>query len=88
MYTKNLVFKGKRRKIRIDQSAFKVSVGDPFAQYWCIDFGLLWQQHTQTQSLQELITRARVLYALGHFLGASTARAVRGTIAIKGIFEN
>ena len=41
VYTKNLVFKGKRRKIRIHQSAFKVSVGDPFAQYWCIDFGLL-----------------------------------------------
>ena len=35
------LFKGKRRKIRIHQSAFKVSVGDPFAQYWCIDFGLV-----------------------------------------------
>ena len=41
MYTKKLVFKGKRRKIHIHQRAFKVFVGDPFAQYWCIDFGLL-----------------------------------------------
>ena len=41
MYTKKLVFKGKRRKINIHQRAFKVFVGDPFAQYWCIDFGLL-----------------------------------------------
>ena len=41
MYTEKLVFKGKRRKIHIHQSAFKVFVGDPFAQYWCIDFGLL-----------------------------------------------
>ena len=41
VYTKNLVFKGKRRKIHIHQRAFKVFVGDPFAQYWCIDFGLL-----------------------------------------------
>ena len=36
-----LVFKGKRRKIHIHQRAFKVVVGDPFAQYWCSDFGLL-----------------------------------------------
>ena len=41
VYTKKLVFKGKRRKIHIHQRAFKVVVGDPFAQYWCIDFGLL-----------------------------------------------
>ena len=41
MYTKELVFKGKRRKIHIHQRAFKVFVRDPFAQYWCIDFGLL-----------------------------------------------
>ena len=34
-------FKGKRRKIHIQQRASKVFVGDPFAQYWCIDFGLL-----------------------------------------------
>ena len=38
---KMLVFKGKRRKINIHQRGFKVFVGDPFAQYWCIDFGLL-----------------------------------------------
>ena len=31
----------KERKIHIHQRAFKVSVGDPLAQYWCIDFGLL-----------------------------------------------
>ena len=36
-----LVFKGKRRKIRVHQSAFEMFVGGPFAQYWCIDFGLL-----------------------------------------------
>ena len=35
VYTKKIVFKGKRRKIRIHQSAFKVFVGDPFAQHWC-----------------------------------------------------
>ena len=35
------VFKGKRRKIHIHQRASKVFVGDPFAQFWCIDFGLL-----------------------------------------------
>ena len=37
----SLVFKGKRRKIHIHQRAFKVFVGNPFAQCWCIDFGLL-----------------------------------------------
>ena len=41
MHTKKLVFKGKRRKIHIHQRAFEAVVGDPFAQYWCIDFGLL-----------------------------------------------
>ena len=41
VYSKKLVFKGKRRKIHIHQRAFKVVVGDPFAQHWCIDFGLL-----------------------------------------------
>ena len=41
VYTKQLVFKGKRRKIHVHQGAFKMFVGDPFAQYWCIDFGLL-----------------------------------------------
>ena len=41
MKTEKLVFKGKRRKIHIHQRAFKVFVGDPFVQYWCIDFGLL-----------------------------------------------
>ena len=41
VYTKKLVFKGKKRKMHIHQSAFKVFVGDPFAQHWCIDFGLL-----------------------------------------------
>ena len=34
-------FQGKRRKISIHQRAFKVFVGDPFAQHWCIDFGIL-----------------------------------------------
>ena len=33
-------FQGKTLKIHIHQRAFKV-VGDPFAQHWCIDFGLL-----------------------------------------------
>ena len=42
VYAQKLVFKGKRRKIHIHQRAFKVVVGDPFAQYWCIDFGLLY----------------------------------------------
>ena len=38
----NACFQGKkRRKIHIHQRAFKVFVGDPFAQYWCIDVGLL-----------------------------------------------
>ena len=32
--------KGQRRKIHIHQRGFQVFVGDPFAQYWCIDFGL------------------------------------------------
>ena len=41
VYTKELVFKGKRRKIHIHQRAFKVFMGDSFTQYWCIDFGLL-----------------------------------------------
>ena len=41
VYPKKLVFKGKGRKIHIHQRASKVVVGDPFAQYWCIDFGLL-----------------------------------------------
>ena len=41
VYTKKLVFKGKRRKIHIHQRVFKVFGGDPFAQYWCIDLGLL-----------------------------------------------
>ena len=41
MYTKKLVFKGTRRIIHVHQRAFKAVVGDPFAQYWCIDFGLL-----------------------------------------------
>ena len=41
VYTKKLVFKRKRGKVHIHQRAFKVFVGDPFAQYWCIDFGLL-----------------------------------------------
>ena len=35
-------FHGKKRRIiHIHQRAFKVFVGDPFAQHWCIDFGLL-----------------------------------------------
>ena len=42
-----LVFKGKRRKIHIHQRAFKVFMGDPFAQYWCIDFGLLFRTQAQ-----------------------------------------
>ena len=41
MYTRKLVFKGKRRKIHIHQRAFRVFVGDPFVQYWCMDLGLL-----------------------------------------------
>ena len=38
---KRLFSRGKRRKMHIHQRAFKVFVGNPFAQYWCIDFGLL-----------------------------------------------
>ena len=34
---------GQRRKIHIHQRGFQVFVGDPFAQNWCIDFGLLLQ---------------------------------------------
>ena len=41
VYTEKLVFKGKEGKMHIHQRASKVFVGDPFAQYWCIDFGLL-----------------------------------------------
>ena len=41
VYTKKLFFKAKRRTINIHQSAFKVFVGKPFAQHWCIDFCLL-----------------------------------------------
>ena len=34
-------FQGKRKEnTHIHQRSFKV-VGDPFAQYWCLDFGLL-----------------------------------------------
>ena len=36
-----LVFKRKRRKTHIHQRGFKVFVGDPFAEYWCRNFGLL-----------------------------------------------
>ena len=36
-------FKGKRRKVQKHQRAFKVVVGDPFAQHWCIDFGFLFE---------------------------------------------
>ena len=43
--------------MHIHQRAFKVVVGDPFAQYWCIDFGL-------------------------------PTKAVRGTVATKGVFDN
>ena len=41
VYAQKLVLNGKRGKIHIHQRAFKVFVRDPFAQYWCIDFGLL-----------------------------------------------
>ena len=34
-------FQGKEKEIHIHQRALKVFVGDPFSQYWCIDFGLL-----------------------------------------------
>ena len=35
-------FQGKKKeKMHIRQRAFKVLVGDPFAQYWCIDFDLV-----------------------------------------------
>ena len=41
LYTKKLVFKGKNKENTfLHQRAFKVFLGDPFAQYWCIDFGL------------------------------------------------
>ena len=35
------LFQGKKKELHVHQRAFKVFVGDPFAQYWCIDFGLL-----------------------------------------------
>ena len=38
-------FQEKRREIHIHQRASKVFVGDPFAQYWCIDFGLLSEEN-------------------------------------------
>ena len=57
MYTKKLVFKGKKKKIHIHQRTFKVVVGDPFAQYWCIDFGLLF--------LQKHIYFSHLLYPFG-----------------------
>ena len=40
---KSLFSREKGRKMHIRQSAFKVFVGDPFAQYWCIDLGLLYK---------------------------------------------
>ena len=43
VYTKKLVFEGKWRKIHIHQRGFKVFVGDPFAQHWFLDLGLLTQ---------------------------------------------
>ena len=56
VYTKKLVFKGKRRKIQIHQRAFKVFVGDPFAHHWCIDFGLLPGLGSGTLSRLEFFT--------------------------------
>ena len=38
---KSLFSREKRRKIHIHQRGFRVFVGDPFAEHWCIDFGLL-----------------------------------------------
>ena len=60
VYTKKLVFKGERRKKHIHQRASKVFEGDPFAQYWCIDVGLLTILHTkitdQIKNLGEVIS--------------------------------
>ena len=40
-------FRGKKKEnSHIHQRAFKVFVGDPFAQHWCIDFGLLQNRTT------------------------------------------
>ena len=41
VYTKKLVFKGKEGKMHMQQRTSKVFVGDPFARYWCADFGRL-----------------------------------------------
>ena len=41
----------KRRRLQIHQRAFKVFVEDPFAQYWCIDFGLLVEVRLKSCSL-------------------------------------
>ena len=57
MYPKKLVFMGKRRKIHIHPRAFKVVVGDPFAQYWCIDLGLLYQGQEKLRPWSELLGR-------------------------------
>ena len=38
---KSLFSREKERKIHIHQRVFTVFVGDPFAQHWCIDLGLL-----------------------------------------------
>ena len=54
VYTKKLVFKGKRRKIHIHQRGFKVFVGDPFPQYWCIDFGLLFMSVTRMHAYRAM----------------------------------
>ena len=43
---------GKYIYIYIYQRASKVVVGDPFAQYWCIDFGVLISSHLNSGVLR------------------------------------
>ena len=41
-------FQRKGRKTHIHQRAFKVVVGDPFAQYWCIELPFLYRTCTKS----------------------------------------
>ena len=55
-------FQGKRRKIHIHQRAFEAVVGGPFAQYWCIDLGLLHRCTLQPEKITYLHFCVRICY--------------------------
>ena len=70
-------FQGKEGEIHIHQRAFKVVVGDPFTQYWCIDFGLLFEANPRAK-----IARLR-FFAAGDAKnpGISATERLRGPLA-------